>query len=272
MLASFEFIESSPKLKNGKLVVSFPSIYMFDEFYSHGKILAEIISLSHNMKAFVRISTIDFYPEIPLQYVNPDQIDYVSIDTEGIASLPEFEKRLDMEKIPHFSQNCYAEFLKCDGNFVLLTKPRGHSPSLFMRDYSEMYLRIAKEIGVTEVYAVGTRLSETSPRGRLTGYATTKNGVERLKQNDVKLMQNELALYFTNVILGVASEQFGMTGYRINSNHGETPPYEDSIKQMLDKLQKISNISYNSEVFDEVMNDWVSSQRLAHADNLSNQK
>ena len=201
MLASLELLQSSPKLKNGKLVVSFPSIYVFDEFYSHGKVLGEIISLSHNMKAFVRISTVDFYPEIPLQAVAPDQIDYVSIDDKGIASLPEFEQRLNVEKFPHFSKKCYAEFLKCDDNFVLLTKPRGYSPSLFMRDYSDLYLRIAKELGITEVYAVGTRLSETSPRGRLTGYATNTNGAERLRQNNVELMHNEFAPYFTNVIL-----------------------------------------------------------------------
>lgn len=63
-----------------------------------------------------------------------------------------------------------------------------------------------------------------------------------------------------------------MTCYRINSNHEEEPPYEDSIKQMLDKLPKISNISYNSEVFDEVMNDWGSSLKLARGNDLSNQK
>ena len=63
-----------------------------------------------------------------------------------------------------------------------------------------------------------------------------------------------------------------MTGYRINSNHGEEPSYEDSIKQMLDKLQKISGIDYNCQVFDEVMDDWILSLKLARGDNLSNQK
>ena len=125
MLANFKFLDRSPKLKNGKLVVSFPSIYMFDEFYSHGKVLSQVLSLSHNMKAFVRISAVDYYPKIPLQYIAPDQIDHVSVDTQGVAGLPKFENRIDPKKLPCSLQNGYVEFLKCDDNFVLLTKPRG---------------------------------------------------------------------------------------------------------------------------------------------------
>ena len=263
VISNFEFVENSPKLQNGKLVVAFPSIYMFDEFYSHGKILGEIIASSHNMRPFVRIWHQDICPDTPLQYSAPDQIDFIEVNQSGVASLPDFEQRIDGKQIPHHTQNCYAEFLRGDGDFVLLTKPVGYAPCLFMRDYSELYLKIAKEIGVSEVYACGTRLAEISPRGKATGYGTSKEAIKVLKENAVQIMKNEVAPYFTNVILGVASENFEMTGFRINSNHGEKPPYEDSIREMLQILSKISGIGYNKQVFDDVINDWVSSLKLS---------
>ena len=266
MISNFEFIENSPKLHDGKLLVAFPSVYMFDEFYSHGKILSEIIASSHNMKPFVRIWGQDVCPDMPLQYSAPDQIDYIEVDQEGIATLPEFEQRLDIKQLPHKTQNSYAEFLYSDDNFVLLTKPKGCAPCLFMRDCSELYLKIAKEIGVTQVYTLGTRLAEVSPRGRAMGYATNSDAIQVLEDNNIELMKNEVAPYFTNVLLGVAAEYFDMTGFRINSNHGERPPYENSIKQMLEMLSIISGISYNEEIFDQIISDWESSLKMAGSD------
>jgi len=63
VISNFEFIENSPKLQDGKLLIAFPSIYMFDEFYSHGKVMAEIIASSHNMRPFVRVWGSDICPE-----------------------------------------------------------------------------------------------------------------------------------------------------------------------------------------------------------------
>ncbi len=263
LISNLEVIENSPKLQDGKLIVAFPSIYMFDEFYSHGKILGEIIASSHNMRPFVKVWCQDIYPDIPLQYSAPDQIDFVEINQYGIASLPDFEQRVDTKQIPHHTQNCHAEFLRGDENFVLLTKPEGYAPCLFLRGYSELYLKIAKDIGISQVYTIGTRLTEISPRGKATGYATNKEAVDLLEKNDVTLMKNEVAPYFTNVILGVAAECYDMTGYRINSNHGEEPPYEDSVRQILEILEKVSGIGYDIQIFDEVIKDWVSSLKLA---------
>jgi len=90
-----------------------------------------------------------------------------------------------------------------------------------------------------------------------------KEAVDLLEKNDVTLMKNEVAPYFTNVILGVAAEYHDMTGYRINSNHGEDPPYEDSVRQILEILEKISGVGYDIQVFDEVIKDWASSLKLA---------
>lgn len=263
MISNFEFMENSPKLQHGKLIVAFPPIYMFDEFYSHGKIIGEIIASSYNMRPFVRVWGLDIYPDMPLQYSAPDQIDFIEVNQNGIATLPEFEQRLDIKQIPYHTQNCYVEFLHGDCDFILLTKPRGNAPCIFTRDYSELYLKVAKDIGVSEVFTVGTRLSEISPRGNATGYATNEDAVKLLEKNDVELMKNEVAPYFTNVILGVAAEYYDMTGYRINSNHGEEPPYENSVRQVLEILQKVSGIEYDNEVFDIVINDWLSSLKLA---------
>ncbi|MCH7940664.1 MAG: hypothetical protein IH842_01655, partial [Thaumarchaeota archaeon] len=44
--------------------------------------------------------------------------------------------------------------------------------------------------------------------------------------------------------------------------HGEDPPYEDSVRQILEILEKVSGIGYDIEVFDEVIKDWASSLKL----------
>ena len=43
----------------------------------------------------------------------------------------------------------------------------------------------------------------------------------------------------------------------------EKPPYEDSIREMLEILSKISGIGYDKQVFDDVINDWISSLKLS---------
>ena len=53
-------------------------------------------------------------------------------------------------------------------------------------------------------------------------------------------------------------------------NSANNLPYEDSIKQILEILSKISGIDYDNTVFDEVMNDWISSLKLAGSGPQSN--
>jgi len=53
-------------------------------------------------------------------------------------------------------------------------------------------------------------------------------------------------------------------------NSANNLPYEDSIKQILEILSKISGIDYDNTVFNEVMNDWISSLKLAGSGPQSN--
>jgi len=53
-------------------------------------------------------------------------------------------------------------------------------------------------------------------------------------------------------------------------NSANNLPYEDSIKQILEILSKISGIEYDNTVFGEVMNDWISSLKMAGSGSQSN--
>ena len=69
--------------------------------------------------------------------------------------------------------------------------------------------------------------------------------------------------------IGQNSSSFNILANLIN-NSANNLPYEDSIKQILEILSKISGIDYDNTVFDEVMNDWISSLKLAGSGPQSN--
>ena len=69
--------------------------------------------------------------------------------------------------------------------------------------------------------------------------------------------------------IGQNSSSFNILANLIN-NSANNLPYEDSIKQILEILSKISGIDYDNTVFDEVMNDWISSLKLVGSEPQSN--
>ena len=69
--------------------------------------------------------------------------------------------------------------------------------------------------------------------------------------------------------IGQNSSSFNILPNLIN-NSANNLPYEDSIKQILEILSKISGIDYDNTVSHEVMNDWISSLKLAGSGPQSN--
>ena len=69
--------------------------------------------------------------------------------------------------------------------------------------------------------------------------------------------------------IGQNSSSFNILANLID-NSANNLPYEDSIKQILEILSKISGIDYDNTVFHEVMNDWISSLKLADSGPQSN--
>ncbi len=69
--------------------------------------------------------------------------------------------------------------------------------------------------------------------------------------------------------IGQNSSSFNILANLIN-NSANNLPYEDSIKQILEILSKISGIDYDNTVSHEVMNDWISSLKLAGSGPQSN--
>jgi len=69
--------------------------------------------------------------------------------------------------------------------------------------------------------------------------------------------------------IGQNSSSFNILANSIDNN-ANNPSYEDSIKQIPEILSKISGIDYDNTVFNEVMNDWISSLKLAGSGPQSN--
>ncbi len=69
--------------------------------------------------------------------------------------------------------------------------------------------------------------------------------------------------------IGQNSSSFNILA-NLTDNIANNLPYEYSIKQILEILSKISGIDYDNTVFDEVMNGWISSLKLAGSEPQSN--
>ncbi|MDG6898376.1 MAG: PAC2 family protein [Nitrososphaerota archaeon] len=103
-------------------------------------------------------------------------------------------------------------------------------------------LSFAKKAGVKELYSVGTRWAENPlPQFQdpeVNGFATDAIGVKALKNNGVKVLENEPGPFFASVIVGLAGE-YGIRGYKIQVDHGEPIPHARSLVKMLAVLSRM---------------------------------
>jgi len=113
------------------------------------------------------------------------------------------------------------------------------SPSDDQFEFARMVLDFGKKAGVKEVYSVGARWSENPVPAfedpHVNGFATDKEGVKKLKEHGVEIIESEPAPFFASMIVGMASE-YGMRGYKISVDHGEPIPHTRSVIKMLEVL------------------------------------
>ena len=199
-------------VRNGVLLVSVStSIPQYKALYSHGKVLADY--LTRKIK-FERIASL-YSSSLPPEVVTKD---------DGTIGLPA----------------CHFYLHKSKRDLVLFSGDS--SPYEDQYEFTDSVLTFARELGVKEVFSIGTRWSDPplppAEAPALIGFATDTNGIERLKFNGVALISNEPAPFFASIIVGLAAA-YGMTGYKISVNHGEPAPHHRSVSRMLEVIGRM---------------------------------
>ena len=210
----------TPTLKNPTMVVAVStSLQQYRAMYSHARELGDY--MLRRMK-FERIATIRasaFPPE-------------VIVRDGGISALPECQFHLNRE----------------EGDLVLFTGDT--SPMDGQYEFTTAFLDYAEELGVKELYSVGTRWAEnplppgTEPEPN--GFSTDRVGVAKLKKNGVKIIAEEPAPFFASMVVGMARER-GIRGYKLSVDHGEPSPHSRSVARLLGVLSAMAGFRIQLE-------------------------
>ncbi len=132
------------------------------------------------------------------------------------------------------------------------------SPMDDQYEFAQLILGYAKEIGVQELFSIGTRWadnpappeSEPVPNG----FATDSVGVVKLKKHGVKIISEEAAPFFASMVVGMAKE-YGIRGYKLSVDHGEPSPHPKSVAKLLGVLSTMAG-------FEVAIDELVSSAKL----------
>jgi len=219
MWLDFERMKT-PTLRNPAMVVAVStSLQQYRAMYSQARELGDY--LLRRMK-FERIATIRasaFPPE-------------VMIRDGGISSLPECQFHLNRER----------------RDLILFTGDT--SPMDGQYEFATTFLDYAEELGVKELYSVGTRWTEnplppgTEPEPN--GFSTDRVGVENLKKNGVRIITEETAPFFASMVVGMAKER-GIRGYKLSVDHGEPSPHSRSVARLLSVLSAMAGFPVQLE-------------------------
>jgi len=208
MWLDFQKIKN-PELKEPVMIVAVStSMPQYRMLYSQGRQLGDYMLKKMKFERIATIRSSAFPPE-------------VIVRESGISTLPEC----------NFSLNS-------DGrDLVLFTGDA--SPIESQYDFAKILLDYAKDLGIKELYSVGTRWAESplSPDAEPEpkGFSTDKVGVAKLKKNGVKLIAEEPAPFFASLVVGMARE-FGIRGYKLSVDHGEPSPHPRSVARLLGLL------------------------------------
>jgi proteasome assembly chaperone (PAC2) family protein len=115
------------------------------------------------------------------------------------------------------------------------------SPASDEYEYAGEVLEFARKLGIKELVSIGARWSDTplSPfeAPEVYAFASDYEGAKWLDESGVKVLRNESAYYFGNLIVGMAP-LYGMRGFKFSVNHGEPLPHPKSTISFLRILSK----------------------------------
>ena len=156
----------------------------------------------------------------------------VIIRDGGISTLPECQFHLNRE----------------ERDLVLFTGDTGPMDEQY--EFTTTFLDYAEELGVKELYSVGTRWAENPlPPGTESepnGFSTDRVGVAKLKKNGVKIIAEESAPFFASMVVGMAKER-GIRGYKLSVDHGEPSPHSRSAARLLGVLSSMAGFRVQLE-------------------------
>lgn len=126
------------------------------------------------------------------------------------------------------------------------------SPHTLHYEFSHSILSFAKKIGVGEIFSIGTRWAEPPRPTDVTdvfGFASNPEAAERLRKTGLKVLRDEEAPYFANLVVGLA-ELHSITGYKLSVDHGEPKPHPASVKALLQALSKMLDFKVDTSELD----------------------
>jgi proteasome assembly chaperone (PAC2) family protein len=198
--------------KNPAMVVAVStSIPQYRTLYSHARELANYMLRKMRFEKIATIYSSSFVPE-------------VMVKDDGVSALPA----------------CFVHIAQGARDVLLFSGDT--SPMEDQHQFARVLLDYAKDLGVKELFSVGTRWAEspvspeTDPEPN--GFATDSVGVARLKKCGVKLVPEEPAPFFASIVVGLAKE-YGMRGYKLSVDHGEPIPHPKSVYKMLGILSTL---------------------------------
>jgi proteasome assembly chaperone (PAC2) family protein len=207
----FDSKRQAKLVKPALLVAVSTSISRYKALYSQARELAEYLLKSLKFEEVAVVHSSAFAPE-------------VIVREDGTAILPA------------------CRFYLHRGKSDLLLFAGDSSPADDQQMFARTILDYASKLGVKEVYSVGARWSETPAPAfddpHINGFATDKEGVKKLKDNGVEIIESEPAPFFASMIVGMAKE-YGMKGYKISVDHGEPIPHTRSVIKMLEALSSM---------------------------------
>ncbi len=206
---------AEPKLRSPVLVVAVStSMPQYKALYSQARELGKYLLGELSFKEVARVRSSAFPPE-------------VIVREDGISSLPA----------------CRFYYLKGDRDLVLFCGDASPMDSQF--EFSEAVLSYAEGLGVKELVSIGARWADQplppEAEPEVKGFATDKDGVEKLKSHGVKIISDEPAPFFASLVVALAGSR-GIRGYKLSVDHGEPSPHLRSVRKLLRALDGITGV------------------------------
>jgi len=198
-----------PELKNPAIIVAVStSMPQYRALYSQARELAEYLLGKMDFKKLGTVRASAFPPEVLVRH-------------DGLSTLPE------------------CSFYLSRGKRDLVLFAGDSSPADEQFEFAQFVLKVAKDMGVEELYSVGARWAETpvpaEAEPRTTGFATDPVGVENLRNHGVQILGEEPAPFFASMVVAMAKD-LGIRGYKLSVDHGEPSPHVRSVTKLLEIL------------------------------------
>jgi proteasome assembly chaperone (PAC2) family protein len=198
-----------PALKDPAMIVAVStSMPQYRALYSQARELADYLLKKIEFKKVGTVRASAFPPEVLVRH-------------DGLSSLPE------------------CAFYLSRGKRDLVLFAGDSSPADEQYEFARFVLKVAKEMGVEELYSVGARWAETplpaDAEPKATGFATDSTGVANLKKHGVQILGEEPAPFFASIVVAMAKD-VGIRGYKLSVDHGEPSPHVRSVTRLLEIL------------------------------------